>query len=55
MDFLNTSRSLKCRHYLKQIKKLNKNGYFVASFRNRLFNIFSLNKFTSNELKLKER
>ncbi len=39
--------------FKKTNKKLNKNGYFVASFRNRLFNIFSLNKFTSNELKLK--
>lgn len=38
----------------KKIKQnLNKNGYLIGSFRNRLFNIFSLNDFSLNELKAK--
>ena len=38
----------------KKIKQnLNKNGYLIGSFRNRLFNIFSLNEFSLNELKAK--
>ena len=34
-------------------KKLSRNGYLVGSFRNRLFNIFSLNNFSINEVKAK--
>lgn len=34
-------------------KKLEKKGYFIGSFRNRLFNLYSLNQFTTNELKNK--
>ena len=32
-------------------KNLSKDGYFIGSFRNRLFNIYSLNEFSLNELK----
>jgi len=39
--------------FLKNTKKiLKKNGHLIFSVRNRLFNIFSLNKFTEPELKL---
>ena len=34
-------------------KLLNKNGYLIFGTRNRLFNLFSLNKFTQNEMKKK--
>ena len=38
-------------NFLKKIgKNLNKNGYLIFSVRNRLFNLFSLNEFTKNEI-----
>ena len=47
--------------YLRDIKKfidisnrlLNKNGYIIFGTRNRLFNLYSLNKFSLNEIKKK--
>jgi 2-polyprenyl-3-methyl-5-hydroxy-6-metoxy-1,4-benzoquinol methylase len=42
------------KKFLEQSKNLlNKNGYLVFGTRNRLFNLFSLNKFSTNELRKK--
>ena len=42
------------KNFLKiSSKLLNKNGYLIFGTRNRLFNLFSLNKFTQNEMKKK--
>ena len=44
---------IELNNFLKNTKKiLKKNGHLIFSVRNRLFNIFSLNKFTESELKL---
>ena len=42
------------KNFLKiSSKLLNKNGYLIFGTRNRLFNLFSLNKFTQNEINKK--